>query len=83
MSPAEVAGFLRTTFTGLAQGGNPAAPRFQPAQHAPTPPLPRNPPRRRNKGSSVWAVLVFLIIIAFASGIAQQLIAAVSELFNR
>jgi len=28
-------------------------------------------------------VLVFLVVIAFASGLAQQLIHAISELFNR
>lgn len=82
-SPAEVAGFLRSTFTGVAQNVNLATQRYQPASHAPTPPLPRNPQRRRNKGSSVWAVLVFLVVIAFASGVAQQIINAVSGLFNR
>ena len=83
MSPAEVAGFLRSTFTGVARGANPTTQRYQPAPHAPTPALPRNPQRRRNRGSSIWAVLVFLVIIAFASGLAQQVINALGELFNR
>lgn len=80
MSPGEVAGFLRNTFTGVAQNANPV-PRQQPATHAPAPPLPRNAPRR-NKGSGVWAVFVFLVVIAFASGLGQQIIRAISELFN-
>lgn len=57
---------------------------------APAPPPPRRPARpnnrpttRRNKGSSIWAVLFFLIVIAFASGLGQQLLRAISELFNR
>jgi hypothetical protein len=83
MSPTEMAGFFRQTFAGMTQGVNPITQRYQPTAHAPTPPLPRNPQRRRNKGSGIWAVLLFLVIIAFASGIAQQLISAVSELFNR
>lgn len=83
MSPTEVAGFLRSTLSGITHGANPAISQFQPAPHAPTPPLPRSTQRRRNKGSSVWAVLVFLVVVAFASGIAQQIISAVSELFNR
>ena len=83
MSPAEVAGFLRNTLSGITQGVSPATQRYQPAPHAPTPPLPRNTERRRNKGSSIWAVLVFLIVIAFASGIAQQVLNAISGLFNR
>ncbi len=57
---------------------------------APAPPAPRGPARptnrrttRRNKGSSIWAVLIFLVVIAFASGLGQQLLRAISELFNR
>lgn len=80
-SPAEVAGYLRATIAGITNSAKATTQQFQPAAHAPTPPLPRAP--RRNKGSSVWAVLVFLIVIAFASGIAQQLLSAISELFNR
>jgi hypothetical protein len=83
MSPGEVAGFLRTTLTGITHGGSNSPSHHQPPQTAPTPALPRRTPSaRRNKGSSVWAVLVFLIVIAFASGIAQQIIRAISELLN-
>lgn len=91
-SPAEVAGMLRATFGGMTQGIThginrgpnlaAAAQQHQPAAHAPTPPLPRTT-RRRNRGSSIWAVLVFLVIIAFASGLANQVITAISGLFNR
>lgn len=97
-SPAEVAGFLRTTFGGMSQGMTQgmthgmmrgtsrnltaAVQQHQPAAHAPTPPLPRST-QRRNRGSSIWAVLVFLVIIAFASGLAQQVLTAISGLFNR
>lgn len=97
-SPAEVAGLLRTTFSGMTQGVTQgitnglnrgpdrnlaaAARQHQPAAHAPTPPLPRTT-RRRNRGSSIWAVLVFLVVIAFASGLAQQVLTAISGLFNR
>lgn len=93
-SPAEVAGFLRSTFSGVTQGMTQGVTqglnrnlgavtqRHQPAAHAPTPPLPRTS-KRRNRGSSVWAVLVFLVIIAFASGVAQQVLTAISGLFNR
>lgn len=80
LSPGEVAGFLRNTFAGVARDTNPV-PRQQPATHAPAPPLPRNAPRR-NKGSGVWAVFVFLVVIAFASGLGQQIIRAISEMFN-
>jgi hypothetical protein len=86
MSPAEMAGFLRATFAGVTQGpGRSGLAPGQPQAHVPTPPLPRRAPRtaRRTKGSSVWAVIVFLVVIAFASGIAQQLIHAISELFGR
>lgn len=97
-TPAEVADLLRTTFGGMAQGMTQgitngltrgpnrnlaaAARQHQPAAHAPTPPLPRTT-RRRNRGSSIWAVLVFLVVIAFASGLAQQILTAISGLFNR
>ncbi len=84
VSPGEVAGYLRTTFAGLTQGAG-TVPRGQPPVHPPTPPLPRRTPRptRRNKGSSVWAVFIFLVVVAFASGLAQQFIRMISELFNR
>ncbi len=84
---SELGNFARSGFPALRPGASTAIPRMPapqaPQAHAPTPPLPRNPQRRRNKGSSIWAVLVFLVIIAFASGIAQQIISAVSEMFNR
>lgn len=88
MTPAEVAGFLRNTLTGNPQIGSTsamAANRHQPAAHAPTPPLPRRTPRttRRNKGSGVWAVFIFLVVIAFASGLGQRIIQAITELLNR
>ena len=86
MSPSELAGFLRNTFTGNTQAGSAtAAHHVQPTAHVPTPPLPRRLPRttRRNKGSGVWAVFVFLIVIAFASGLGQRIVQAISELFNR
>lgn len=83
---AELSGFLRTTFGGMTQGVNRnpsvAGQRHQPAAHAPTPPLPRTT-QRRNRGSSIWAVLVFLVVIAFASGLAQQVLTAISGLFDR
>ena len=72
---AQVAGFLPTH---LRRGvRSPARPR--PAGHG-VPAADRSTSRRRrcrgtpattvrNKGSSVWAVLVFLVVIAFASGI--------------
>ncbi len=76
-------GFPRNTVHGITAGGAPAASRHQPAAHGPAPSLPRNVRSGRNRGSSIWAVIVFLIVIAFASGIAQQLIGALGELFNR
>jgi hypothetical protein len=81
MSPGEVAGFLRNTFTGMTQGVPAIPQRHEPVAHAPTPPLPRNP-TRRNRGSGVWAVFIFLVVIAFASGLGQQIIRAISELFS-
>jgi hypothetical protein len=86
LSPSEVAGFLRNTFQGNAQAGiTRATQQYQPQAHAPTPPLPSRLPRttRRNKGSGVWAVFILLVVLAFASGLGQRLIEAVSELFNR
>lgn len=88
MTPSEVAGFLRNSITGNPQIGSTsamAANRHQPAAHAPTPPLPRRTPRttRRNKGSGVWAVFIFLVVIAFASGLGQRIIQAITELLNR
>ena len=86
MSPSELAGFLRNTFTGITQAGSATAARqFQPTEHVPTPPLPRGlpPTTRRNKGSAVWAVFAFLVVIAFASGLGQRIVEAISELFNR
>lgn len=84
---SELGGLARSGFPALRPGPGAAGLRMSvpqaPAPHAPAPPLPRNLPRRRNKGSSIWAVLVFLVVIAFASGIAQQIISAISELFNR
>lgn len=86
---SELGNLARSGFPAVRPGAGAAGPRISspqahaPAAHAPTPPLPRNLRRRRNKGSSIWAVLVFLIVIAFASGIAQQIIGAISELFNR
>lgn len=35
------------------------------------------------KQSSVWAVLVFLVVIVFASGLGQKAIDLFNELFNR
>jgi hypothetical protein len=86
MSPSELTGLLRNTFTGNTRAGSaPAAHQLQPTAHVPTPPLPRRLPRTtpRNKGSGVWAVLVFLVVIAFASGLGQRIVQAISELFNR
>jgi len=81
---SELGNLARSGFPALRPGVGAAVPTISaPRAHPPTPPLPRTPPRRRNKGSSIWAVLVFLIIIAFASGIAQQALSALGELFNR
>lgn len=87
-TPGDVANLLRSTFSGIATAGRSAAAPVQPAAHTPTPPLPRRaprqaPPPRRNKGSSIWAVLLFLIVIAFASGIAQQIFHAISQWLGR
>lgn len=84
---SELGNLARSGFPAPRAGMGAAVPTMPaaqaPAPHAPTPPLPRHPQRRRNKGSSIWAVLVFLVVIAFASGIAQQILHALSELFNR
>ena len=37
----------------------------------------------RKKGSSAWAVIVFLVVIAFATGIGQRIIDLITELLNR
>jgi len=37
----------------------------------------------RKKGSSAWAVIVFLVVIAFATGIGQRIIDVITELLNR
>ncbi len=37
----------------------------------------------RKKGSSTWAVIVFLVVIAFATGIGQRIIDVITELLNR
>jgi len=96
-TPTELAGWAKGGFAGPAPRGvsrdTPARPSVDargrasartPFQ-APAPPTPRrnSSSTRRNRGSSIWAVLVFLVVIAFASGLAQQLIHAISELFNR
>ena len=80
--------FLRSTFAGLAPGGaaDTAATRSAPVSRV-APPTPARPPTprrtRRNKGSSTWAVLIFLVVLAFASGLAQQFFRLISELFNQ
>lgn len=80
----ELGNLARSGFPTSRPGAGAAVPTMPaPQAHAPAPPLPRNPQRRRNKGSSIWAVLVFLVVIAFASGIAQQILHALSELLNR
>ncbi len=38
---------------------------------------------RPRKGSSTWAVIVFLIVIAFSTGLGQRVIDAINELLNR
>lgn len=37
----------------------------------------------QQRTSSTWAVIVFLFVIAFATGIGQRVIEFVTELFNR
>jgi hypothetical protein len=37
----------------------------------------------RRKGSSTWAVIVFLVVIAFATGIGQRIIDVITGLLNR
>jgi hypothetical protein len=37
----------------------------------------------RKRGSSTWAVIVFLVVIAFATGIGQKIIDVITELLNR
>ena len=38
---------------------------------------------RSKRGSSTWAVIVFLIVIAFSTGLGQRVIDAINELLNR
>jgi hypothetical protein len=39
------------------------------------------PSQRRS--SSVWAVLVFMVVILFATGLGQKIIDLITELLNR
>ena len=88
--PSELTGFLQATPPPESpQAGSvhrPHRPPHVPADRAQSRRrrCRRTPPTtRRNKGSAVWAVFAFLVVIAFASGLGQRIVEAISELFNR
>jgi len=67
------------TQTGTVQSGRapqPARPSARPA-----PPLPKA--KKKSSGNSVWGVLVFIIVVLFATGLGQRIVEALSQLFNR
>ncbi len=39
--------------------------------------------RSKNRGSGVWGVLVFIVIVLFATGIGQKVVSAIFDLINR
>jgi len=38
---------------------------------------------KKSSGNSVWGVLVFIIVVLFATGLGQRIVEALSQLFNR
>jgi hypothetical protein len=56
-----------------------------PAQRQPPPkPAPQyNASKSKKKSSSAWGVLVFIIVVLFATGLGQRIVEALTQLFNR
>ncbi len=56
-----------------------AVPPGRPAAVSPA----QSQPKKKSTGNSVWGVLVFIIVVLFATGLGQRIVEALSQLFNR
>ncbi len=65
---------------GTGQSGRAPQPARPLARPAPPPP-PKV--KRKSSGNSVWGVLVFIVVVLFATGLGQRIVEALSQLFNR
>ena len=68
------------TQTGTVQSGQGTSARPDRRPVA-APPLPKA--KKKSSGNSVWGVLVFIIVVLFATGLGQRIVEALSQLFNR
>jgi hypothetical protein len=68
--------------TGARQQRSPARAPARPTTPQVTPPA-GSQQKKRSTGNSVWGVLVFIIVVLFATGLGQRIVEALSQLFNR